>query len=98
MNIEDLKKAESCIKDRYEKEMREIAIEYAKANQSFEIGQIIDNGVSRIKIERVKFSGWSFGSPPCCLYFGRQHTLKNKPYKKDFHTSIRDDERVVLVG
>jgi len=97
MNISELKEGEKSIELERKKKLTRLYIEYAKSNQEFEIGQIIDNGVSRILIDDIKYSGWSFNSPPCCVYYGVECTRKNEPYKNGKRAGIRQDSNKICV-
>lgn len=97
MNIEELEKLEKMEKERHKREMDRLAISFAKSNQKFEIGQIIENHNERIKIDKIKYGGWSFGAPPCCIYYGTAYTLKNTPYKNNRKAGIRGDSGIITL-
>ena len=99
MELSELKAKEKQLENDCKKSLNKLYIEYAKSNQSYFVGQIIDNGISRVLIDNVNFSGWSFNSPPCCVYYGVEHTRKNQPYKSGKRAGIRQDSnKIEVVG
>ena len=99
MELSELKKREAELESDYKKSLKMLYVEFAKSNKKFSCGQIIDNGISRILIDNVIVSGWSFGSPPCCTYYGVEQTRKNQPYKSGRRAAIRQDSnKVEVVG
>jgi len=99
MELAELKSKEKSLESDHKKSLNKLHIEYAKSNQLYFAGQAIDNGISRILIDSVEFSGWSFNSPPCCVYYGVEHTRKNQPYKSGRRVGIRQDSnKIEVVG
>lgn len=97
MNIEELKELEKKAHEDYEHVMQKIACDFALSNQKFKVGDIVDNNIDRILIDKVKVSGWSFDSPPCCVYYGQCYTKGNKPFKNGSRAGVRETEKLVLI-
>jgi len=97
MEISELKELERIERERHKKEMAKISIEYAKSNQRFTKGQIIDNGRERIKIGNISVDGWCFSTPPCCVYRGIAYTARNTPYKNGRVAAVRESDEIKLI-
>lgn len=97
MKLDELKKLEKQMEERHKKELSQLAIDFALSNQKFKIGQVVDSGVNKIKIDKVKVSGWSFGAPPCCVYYGVCYTKSNRPFKNGERAGVRESENLTAV-
>ena len=98
MNLEELKKAESDLKKKHEKEIIQLRIDYAKAHTKFEKGQILDDGVSRLLVDDIKYSAGMLYGPPCAVYVGFEMTKQNKPKKNKARGSIYQNRKIKVVG
>lgn len=97
MNLDELKKLEKDAEIEYKSKLNRLAHQYAISNKKFGKGQIIDSGVYRIKIDNIKVSGWSFGEPPCCVYYGFKLTKKNAPFKNQERVGIRETGKLKII-
>lgn len=98
MNLEELREVESELKKKHEKEITDLRIDYAKANAKFYKGQILDDGVSRVLVDDIKYSTGVLYGPPCAVYFGFEMTKQNKPKKNKARGVIYQNRKIEVVG
>lgn len=84
MKIEDYELRLKEINERFEKEKKELAKEYAFSNSTYSIGDIITDSVGSIKIELIQYTvGGSFYSKhPQCVFSGVELKKDLTPTKK----------------
>lgn len=83
MDINEYKKAKKDLEDDLNNKIKDLGVEYAKANQIYKIGDLIGNCVGKIYIDKVKYSISSIygNGEPEAVYFGYELTKKMKPRK-----------------
>lgn len=84
MNIKDYESRSKEINERFEKEKKELAKEYAFANNTYKEGDIIADSVGSIKIERIQYSvgGNWLNKYPECVFSGVELKKDLTPTKK----------------
>lgn len=75
MDKEEYKKRKAEMEARHKQEEIDLAIEYAKANNPYKVGDILTNGrTAIIRVERIKYSRGStwggYSEFPFCVYEG----------------------------
>jgi len=66
------------------KQRKDLAIEYAKLNNPYNVGDIISDHIGTIKIESISFD-WGWNNSPQCVYNGvilKKDLTPNKLNKK----------------
>lgn len=67
------------LKQRHDKEIKKLKREYALTNNPIKIGDIVTDGYSTVKVEKIVVY---LNNPPCCVYRGPELN-KNKTVKKN---------------
>lgn len=80
MDIAEYKKRLKAINEEAAAKKQSLAKEYALAHNSVKIGDVVEDHIGRIKVEKVNFQ--SFGELPRCVYFGIEITKAGTPSKK----------------
>lgn len=97
MTLEEYKKKITAIDDAAKKEKYDVSYEYAMSNNNVRVGDIICDGVKKIKVEEIKL-GISFSSTPQCFYLGDCITKKGKPYKDGRRGLVRQSRLKTING
>lgn len=97
MKKEAYTKSLDILRKKHKLELFNLAKKYALANSKYEIGDVISDGVSIIRIERIQISCTSIMDfLPCCVYFGpllkkKDHTpYVNGTYSSIYQHNIKD--------
>lgn len=80
MNLEEYNLELRNLEDEHQKKIRALNVRYAFENCKFKEGDIIDDGLTRIKIHKIKYGFMHFGVPHC-VFSGIRLTKGNRPYK-----------------
>jgi hypothetical protein len=95
MELKDYELRLKEINERFEKEKRELAKDYAFANNPYKIGDIISDSVGSIKVDLIQHTigGTFIGKYPQCVYSGIElkkdlTPKKNGDRRKVFQSSI----------
>ncbi len=71
MNKDEYKKRVAEMEARYNKERLALAKAYADANNPYSVGDILTNGTTIIKVERIRYAQRSgYSEFPLCIYEG----------------------------
>ena len=74
--------------DQFERQKMDLAKTFALANNTVNIGDVIEDHTSRIKVDKIMYVLRSFDEDlPCCVYEGYQLTIKGN-IRKDKSTAI----------
>ena len=82
MEIEEYKKQIKAIDDEASTKKKSIGVEYAMSHNSVAMGDVIEDHIGRIKVEKISVQILSFQSVPVCVYFGVEITKAGAPSKK----------------
>lgn len=83
MNIEEFKKKIKSIDDEAKTKKKVVCVEYAMSHNSVATGDVIEDHIGRIKVEKINVQIPSFQSVPVCVYFGVEMTKNGNRSKKD---------------
>lgn len=94
MEVEEYTQESSTLKKEYDGKQAALNKEFAMSRKLYQIGDIIENSVSKIKVARlnVGFSGF-FPGTPVCVYHGPELTRKLKPRKDGNRKSIYQSDK-----
>lgn len=82
MTRQEYEQKKKILKQDYDHNLYILDREYAMANNPYKIGDIIEDHIGRIKIEKISF-GYSFPhETPECIYYGIEVKKDNTPKKK----------------
>lgn len=68
MKKEELKSKLNVLYKEYEEKKKTAMGEFCEANNPYNIGDIFEDHIGKIRIENIKYSG--YGDDPCCVYEG----------------------------
>lgn len=71
------------INKKAEREIEQIHIKYALANNTIKIGDLITDRNNTIKVEKINAIIPFLRNLPECIYYGRKYTKKGLPTKKE---------------
>ena len=80
MDIEEYKKRLNDINEEANAKERSLAKEYALSHNPVKIGDVIEDHIGRIEVEKINFE--RLGELPRCVYFGIEITKAGNPSKK----------------
>jgi hypothetical protein len=81
MNKDYYDKTIKDMKIRHQKELEGLMVEYAKQNNPYSIGDIFEDHIGKVKIERIKYTQTSFEAYPSCVYYGLELKKNGEPKK-----------------
>lgn len=87
MTLEEYKEIRNANIKEHEKQLKALAKEYAMSNNTVKIGDIVSNGLCKIKVERIDCSIGLRGNP-MCIYSWPRLTKNLVPYKNGDTESI----------
>lgn len=70
MELQEYNAKLDLLKNEFEQAKINLAIDFIKSNNPYNVGDVITDHVGTIKINYIKYSMGSFGSPPCAVYYG----------------------------
>lgn len=89
MTRQEYEQRKKILKQEYDHNLYVLDKEYAMANNPYKIGDIIEDHIGRIKIEKISF-GYTFPhETPGCIYYGIELKKDGTPKKQ------QDPDRVV---
>jgi len=78
--------------EKHRQENLKLDRDYALANNTVQVGDIITDHIGSIRVEQIKFTvGLSFRDFPCCVYFGIVLTKSGKPNKREKNENCSSD-------
>lgn len=80
MTIEEYRQKRKELRERHWREEKELAKEYALANNPYSIGDLVTDHIGSIKIEKIQISEDISG--PCCVYYGLELKKDGTPTKR----------------
>jgi len=90
MTIEEYKERLNTLTNKFEKEKRDLSIEYTMSNKRFNKGDILKGHNSTILVDEFKL-GRSFNGIPYLVYYGFELKKDLTPKKNGARDSIHDD-------
>lgn len=82
MTPEELAEGLKKLNDEHVRSRNHLLAEYARAHNDVNVGDIIEDHLKRIRVDRITFSAVLYpGALPCCEYHGPRFTTANKPFK-----------------
>lgn len=82
MDIEEYKKQIKAIKDEASTKKKSLDVAYAMFHNSITLGDVIEDHIGHIKVEKISVEIPLYQSVPACVYFGVEVTKAGVPYKK----------------
>jgi len=82
LDIEEYKKRIKAIEDEAGVKKKSLGVEYAMSHNSIAIGDVIEDHIGRIKVEKISVQMISSGNAPICVYFGIEITKAGTPSQK----------------
>lgn len=70
------------LNQRFEAEKKKLATEFALSNNLVSVGDIIEDHMGRIKVDKISVCNLLSTRPMCC-YFGPEITKQGNPFKND---------------
>lgn len=96
MTYNEYKLKLSELQTEFENKKKELAKEYAFANNSIKVGDIIKDSVGSIKVEKIRYTtGLISSNTPECVYDGIELTKQGTPSKRQQHTRIFQSNMVL---
>lgn len=87
MTQEQYKQQISALKEEFERRKAMISREFAFSNNTVQIGDVISDHLTIIKVENITWA-YSIGGLPQCVYIGTQLTKSGQPAKRQTDTKI----------
>ncbi len=72
---------------KHKKMKTDLAIEYAKSNNPYKVGDIVEDHIGKIRIERICISKIIIDYP-CCTYYGVELKKDGTPCKRQTNRGI----------
>lgn len=83
MNIEELENQLASLNNEFELKKKMLFREFCFSNNPYKIGEIFEDHIGKILIEKIMFSEFRLGgSLPCCYYYGLE-LKKDGSLRKD---------------
>jgi len=80
MTLQDYESKITQLKDELEKNIKDLAIEYAKEHNPYSVGDIIKDHNCKIIIEKIIYT-FDYNRVPCCAYVGTKLNKDNSMNK-----------------
>ncbi len=97
MNIEEYKEEVKKAKERHKRELHAIACKHANSINKLTTGDLISNGTSRIKVEKIRL-GYTANGSPVPVYEGQALRTNLEPYKNPKIGVIYFSNDVIKIG
>ena len=79
MNIKEFISKKNILRNEHDKKVQELKSEYAFANNTVKVGDIVTDHIGAVKVEKILV--WGIDEP-CCIYRGIEYTKAGKPTKR----------------
>lgn len=94
MTLEEYKNRLKEIAKEKDAKEAQLTKEYVEANNPYKVGDIVEDHIGKILVERIVFTYTTLGMP-CALYFGYELNKDNSPKKKGsirgvYQTNLRN--------
>jgi hypothetical protein len=83
MTIEEFKNELKIINEKWEKEIWQLKIKFAKENDPYNIGDIIEDHIGKIKITNKKVTSIHYNDTSCMMYQGDNLTKSGTINKRE---------------
>lgn len=81
MTEQEYQKRLMSIRNESRKQECELAVEYAMSNNPYKVGDIIQDRIGRLRIEKIEVKRMFYGYP-YCIYFGVELKKDGTPHKR----------------
>lgn len=88
MNLEEYNLKVKEIEDARQEAIRKLVVECALSNNTIEIGQIVEDHIGKVKVEKIRFNHASFGKLPSCRYWGIELKKDGTPKKRGDYRDV----------
>ena len=78
MTTEEFTEKKTMLEREFLCKRKALAAEYALANNTVAIGDMVIDRIGRVKVDKIVVDGIS---DPCCVYYGVEYTKKGIPFK-----------------
>lgn len=83
MKTEEYAAQLEAINSEAEAKRKALAVECAMSNNTVKVGDIIDDHIGRIQVEKISASQSGTTRKPCCIYYGNEINKLGKPKQKN---------------